>query len=67
MSLSRKRLLWVSLFSVLILSAFIVPYLPFLSNTTRVYGAFLFWNLFALAVITCLVLITAPWRDSNER
>jgi hypothetical protein len=31
------------------------------------YGAFLFWNLFALVVIVFLGIITARWRDEDER
>jgi len=67
MSLERQRIFWALLFVVMILSAFIVPFTPLLSNLTKVYGAFLFWTLFALIVIFCLGVITARWRDDDER
>lgn len=67
MSLERQRIFWALLFVVMILAAFIVPFTPLLSNLTKVYGAFLFWSLFALIVIFCLGVITARWRDDDER
>ena len=53
---------WVVWFMVLVLSAFIVPY-QFLSEITRVYGAFLYWGLFALAAMISVGFITARWRE----
>jgi len=67
MSLERQRTLWAVLFIFMILAAFIVPFTPLLSEVTTFYGAFLFWNLFAIIVIICLGLITARWRDEDER
>ncbi len=67
MSLERQRIFWAVLFLVMILAAFIVPFTPLLSDLTTIYGAFLFWNIFALVVIICLGFITAKWRDDDER
>jgi hypothetical protein len=67
MSLERQRIFWAVLFFILILSAFIIPFTPLLSSLTKVYGAFLFWSLFAVIVIICLGFITAKWRDDDER
>ncbi len=67
MSLDRLRTFWVILFLMMILAAFIIPFTPPLSNLNSIYGAFLFWNLFAIIVIICLGIITARWRDDHER
>jgi membrane protein YdbS with pleckstrin-like domain len=67
MSLEKQRIFWAILFFLMILSAFIVPFTPLLSNMAKSYGAFLFWNLFALVVIVFLGIITARWRDEDER
>ena len=66
MSLKRQRIFWALLFAGMILAAFIVPFLPPLSDLPRVYGAFLFWNIFALVVIVCLGIITAPPEKKAE-
>lgn len=65
MGLKQQRIFWVSLFSVMILAAFVVPFLPPLNDLPKVYGSFLFWNIFALVVIVCLGIITARWRDDD--
>lgn len=65
MSLEKQRIFWAILFFVMILAAFIVPFTPFFSNMAKSYGAFLFWNLFALFVIVFLGIITARWRDEE--
>lgn len=67
MSLERQRIFWALLFFVMILAAFIIPFTPLLNNLPKAYGAFLFWNLFAVIVIFCLGIITARWRDDDER
>jgi hypothetical protein len=67
MSLDGQRIFWVVLFLVMILAAFIVPFTPLMNNLNSIYGAFLFWNLFAIIVIICLGFITARWRDDHER
>ena len=67
MSLKQQRIFWVLLFSVMILAAFVVPFLPPLNDLPKVYGSFLFWNIFALVVIVCLGIITARWRDDDGR
>lgn len=67
MNLKQQRIFWALFFAVIILSAFIFPFLPPLSDLPSVYGAFLFWNVFALVVIVCLGIITARWRDDDGR
>ncbi len=67
MSIKNLRLFWTVLFTVMILAAFIVPYTPLLRDLTSFYGSFLFWNMFAIIVIICLGIITARWRDFDER
>ncbi len=67
MSLKQQRIFWVVIFGVMILAAFVVPFLPPLNDLPRVYGSFLFWNVFALVVIICLGIITARWRDDDGR
>ncbi len=63
MSLRSQRIFWAVLFTIMILAAFIVPFTPLFRDLTKVYGSFLFWNVFALIVIFCLYLITVRWRD----
>ncbi|MFO7951940.1 MAG: hypothetical protein R6U91_03925 [Bacillota bacterium] len=65
--MKKQRIFWVVLFLVMILTAFVVPFTPFLTNLNKVYGPFLFWSIFALIVIFCLGIITARWRDFDER
>ncbi len=67
MSLERQRIIWLIVFLLLVLAAFIIPFTPLLKNLSKVYGAFLFWNIFALVVIIGIVIITARWRDDHER
>ncbi len=67
MSLQKQRYFWVILFFIMILAAFILPFTSLMNELYKVYGAFLFWNLFAIVVIICLGLITAKWRDDDER
>ncbi|HED23647.1 MAG TPA: hypothetical protein ENN91_00810 [Firmicutes bacterium] len=66
MSLERQRLLWVIVFLVVVLSAFIVPFTPIMTNLAKFYGAFLFWSIFALVVIAFLGIITARWKDDRD-
>jgi len=61
--MKKKRIFWAGLFFLMILAAFVIPYTPLLNDLSRVYGAFLFWNIFALIVIVCLGIITSKWRD----
>jgi membrane protein YdbS with pleckstrin-like domain len=67
MSLERQRIIWLIVFLLLILAAFIIPFTPLLQGLSKIYGAFLFWNVFALVVISGIVVITARWRDDHER
>ena len=60
--LSKLRVIWILCLAVLILSAFIVPYL-FLSNVEKVSGAFLYWTIFALVAIISTIKITKYWSD----
>lgn len=67
MPLQKQRLFWVTLFLIMILAAFILPFTSLMNQLFKVYGAFLFWNLFAIVVIVCLGFITSRWRDDDER
>ncbi len=67
MSLKKQRLFWTALFLLMILASFIIPFTPLLSDLTSLYGAFLFWSVFAIIIIICLGLITAKWRNFDER
>lgn len=61
-SLSTARRLWTWVFIILVLLAYVVPF-TVLSGVQKVYGAFLFWTLFAVAAIGCMIMITGNWRD----
>jgi len=65
--MKELRLFWSILFTTMILAAFIVPYTPLLRNLTSFHGSFLFWNIFAIIVIICIGIITARWRNFDER
>lgn len=57
-----QRWRWVTVMFVLILAAFSVPFI-LLNNVTKMYGAFLFWCLFAVVAILCIGRITSRWED----
>ncbi len=65
--MKKQRIFWLLLFLIMILAAFVVPFTPLLTDLSKAYGAFLFWNIFAVIVIICLGIITARWRDFDER
>ncbi len=67
MTLKKQRIFWAVLFVIMILAAFIIPFTPLFRDLTSVYGAFLFWNIFAIVVIVCLGIITAKWGNYDER
>ena len=52
---------WVIWFLVLVLSAFTVPFF-LLSDVGKVYGAFLYWGIFAVVAIISVGVITSKWR-----
>ncbi len=56
---AAKVALW---FSLLLLSAYIVPY-GFLSDVPSMAGSFLYWSLFALAIILFILRLMSSWRD----
>ncbi|MGM0411089.1 MAG: hypothetical protein ACQEQF_10055 [Bacillota bacterium] len=60
--LKKLRKKWILFLLILILSAYIIPYL-FLTNIERVSGAFLYWIMFALVAIFSTIKITSYWRD----
>ena len=60
--LAQARRYWVLILLILVLLAFIVPF-TLLTDVEKVYGAFLFWSLFAVVTIYCLERITRRWRD----
>lgn len=62
MSLEQLRKFWVIFFTVIVLAAFILPFYLF-SDFPKVYGAFLFWIVFAVIAIIGVGLITSKWRE----
>ena len=56
----RKR--WVIFLIILVLSAYIVPYM-FLNHIEKASGAFLYWIIFALIAIFTTIKITNYWRE----
>jgi|GEM_PF-492994 len=60
--MSGRAIRWALFFVILILSAITVPFLV-LQNTAKIYGAFLFWLLFAVIAIISVGFITSSWRD----
>lgn len=56
-----ERALFITIF-LLVAAAVVVPY-TVLSPIERLAGAFLFWVIFAFAVIVLIVRATASWRD----
>lgn len=55
----RSRI-WAGVLAALILAAYVVPF-TLLRNVHAWYGSFLFWSLFALAVIAIIVHLTRDW------
>lgn len=62
MELSHGLKIWLGWIVLLVISAVVVPYF-FLGNVTTIYGAFLYWGLFALAAIITVGIIISKWRD----
>lgn len=60
--MTKRRLLWVVWLVILILSAYIVPYI-LLNDVNKITGAFLYWTLFALIAIFSTIKIINYWRD----
>ncbi|MGC8963168.1 MAG: hypothetical protein ACP5LJ_03785 [Candidatus Bipolaricaulaceae bacterium] len=56
------RSLWFIWFSLLVSMAFLVPY-TVLRDVHRLWGSFLFWNVFALLSIFSVFVLTGRWRD----
>ena len=61
-NLKKKRFFWVIWLLVLVISAYVVPYV-FLDGVQRIKGAFLFWSIFALVAIGSTIRIISYWRD----
>ncbi len=60
--MKKKRFYWVIWLVVLVLSAYIVPYV-FIGNIHRAGASFLFWTLFAVLAIISTIKITTYWRE----
>lgn len=60
--LKKKRIFWLVIISLLVISAFAVPYL-YLSEVYSFFGAFFYWSVFALLVIFSTIKITSYWRE----
>ena len=57
-----KRWGWILWFGFLLLLDYTLPY-TVLSEVSKFYGAFLFWNLFALMAIASIFVLLWKWRD----
>ena len=62
MNTGSSLIFWAVWFFILIISAVIVPF-TLLSPVEKIYGAFLFWNIFAIIAIISVGNITRHWRD----
>ena len=60
--LKKLRIFWLIIIAVLVLSAFVVPYV-YLNDVYSFFGAFFYWSLFALLVIFSTIKITSYWRE----
>ncbi len=49
-------------FGFLLLLDYTLPY-TVLSGVSKFYGAFLFWNLFAIAAVTSMFVLLWKWKD----
>lgn len=59
--MSNKEKLWGSICLLLVLLAYIVPYI-FLSDVTAWYGSFFLWLVLGLFIILINHIITRNWR-----
>ena len=57
-----KRRGWILWFGILLFLDYTLPY-TVLSGVSKIYGAFLFWNLFALTAIASIGILLWKWRD----
>ncbi len=57
-----KRWGWITWFGFLLLLDYTIPY-KLLSGVSKFHGAFLFWNLFAIAAIVSIFVLLWKWRD----
>ena len=57
-----KRWCWILWFGFLLLLDYTVPY-TVLSGVSKFYGAFLFWNLFAIAAVASMFILLWKWKD----
>lgn len=61
-NLKKLRFIFTALILLLVISAFIIPYL-FLNDFNLFQGAFLYWSLFALIIIFLTIKITSYWEE----
>jgi len=59
--MSKKETFWGILCLILVLLAYIVPYV-FLRDVTAWYGSFLLWIVLALLIIIINYILTRDWR-----
>ncbi|MDO9535335.1 MAG: hypothetical protein Q7J85_08400 [Bacillota bacterium] len=62
MTLQGKRIFWFIFFLLIILAAFVVPFV-FFSELPKIYGAFLFWCVFAVIAMLSVEIMTRSWRN----
>jgi len=60
--LNKKRIYWLVGLILLVLSAYIIPYL-FIGDISRITASFLFWTVFAIIAIISTIKITGYWRE----
>jgi len=59
--MSKKETFWGILCLILVLLAYIVPYV-FLRDVTAWYGSFLLWIVLALLIIIINYILSRDWR-----
>lgn len=60
--ITKKGKHWLLIFLGLTLISYIVPFV-FLNNVEKVYGAALFWTVWAAVFIGLMIKVMSKWRD----
>ncbi|WP_077617881.1 hypothetical protein [Bacillus sinesaloumensis] len=59
--MSKKEIFWGSICLIVVVMAYIVPYV-FLSDVAVWYGSFLLWVVLGLIIIVINYILTRNWR-----
>lgn len=62
--LKKTRLLWILWISILVIAAFVLPYVLY-NDYYQIEGAFLFWVIFAIIALVSTIKITTYWSDDE--